>query len=40
MRIKASHQVQIAADDVAAEMASISALKRKLLEDGKRLEAF
>ncbi|KAK3823598.1 MAG: hypothetical protein J3Q66DRAFT_332295 [Benniella sp.] len=33
MRNKASHQVQIAADDVAAEMASISALKRKLLED-------
>lgn len=32
MRSKASHQFQMAADDVTAEIASISAMKHKLLE--------
>lgn len=32
MRSKASHQIQMAADDVTAEIASISAMKHKLLE--------
>ncbi|KAF8939126.1 hypothetical protein BGZ58_010559 [Dissophora ornata] len=33
MRSKASHQVQMAADDITAEIASISAMKHKLLEE-------
>ncbi|KAF9571394.1 hypothetical protein EC968_000660 [Mortierella alpina] len=32
MRSKANHQVQVAADDVTAEMTSISAMKHKLLD--------